>query len=296
MRPPRRDPHDEVRRHFTDRGFRGWRDRRHQRLLLPHPSPVILVEFDHHAGSRSTTISRRATTSTRSSARRTATTTAATSCVSTTSGSTTRAALTIRAGEPRVLLLALRPRVHDAHGDARRAPRLRPRASPTPGQRDGPVGRARHRRRAHRAGESGGLRHEPDLAPSASHRVRGGVAGSASGGRFILGLGTGHSAAVSAGARPSAPSAFKDGVAFTRALLRGRARDTERCHHRVAPTAAACRLRRRLGARRAAAAGAAADGVFINYGLQPEHVTRARTGVADGARRRRPRRGRPRRV
>src|SRR5256886_205762 len=33
-----------------------------------------------------------------------------------------------------------------------------------------------------------------------------------------------------------------------------------------------------------AAAGAVADGVFINYGLQAEHVARARGGVADGAR------------
>src|SRR5205823_14033925 len=39
-----------------------------------------------------------------------------------------------------------------------------------------------------------------------------------SGGRFVLGLGTGHSAAVSVGARPSTPRAFEDGVRFTRAL------------------------------------------------------------------------------
>ncbi|MBM3219416.1 MAG: LLM class flavin-dependent oxidoreductase [Candidatus Rokubacteria bacterium] len=42
------------------------------------------------------------------------------------------------------------------------------------------------------------------------------------GGRFMLGVGTGHSAAVSAGARPSTPSAFREALALTRTRLAGR--------------------------------------------------------------------------
>jgi len=93
------------------------------------------------------------------------------------------------------------------------------------------------------------------------------------GGRFVLGVGTGHSAAVSAGARPSGPAAFKEGLTFTRALLGG-----ERAPRRVPVYAAGS------GPGALAAAGASADGVFINYGLQAEHVARARAIVADGAR------------
>jgi len=107
---------------------------------------------------------------------------------------------------------------------------------------------------------------------------------SVSSGRFILGIGTGHSAAVSAGARPSAPRVFREGLAFTRALLAGE-RGTlngvttvlPRPAHRVPVYAAGS------GPGALAAAGATADGVFINYGLQPEHVTRARATVAEGA-------------
>jgi 5,10-methylenetetrahydromethanopterin reductase len=83
------------------------------------------------------------------------------------------------------------------------------------------------------------------------------------GGRFILGVGTGHSAAVSAGARPSTPSAFRETLALTRTRLAGRV-----------PLYAAG-----SGPGALAAAGAVADGVFINYGLQAEHVARARAHV-----------------
>ena len=106
-----------------------------------------------------------------------------------------------------------------------------------------------------------------------------------SSGRFILGVGTGHSAAVSAGARPSGPSAFKEGVAFTRALLAGE-RATLNGVTSVMPPPA-----RRVpvyaagsGPGALAAAGAVADGAFINYGLQAEHVERARSSLAEGAR------------
>jgi len=104
-------------------------------------------------------------------------------------------------------------------------------------------------------------------------------------GRFVLGVGTGHSAVVSAGARPSGPTAFREALAFTRALLAG-----ERATL-AGVTAVLPRPQRRVplyaagsGPGALAAAGAVADGVFINYGLQAEHVVRARAGVADGAR------------
>ena len=107
----------------------------------------------------------------------------------------------------------------------------------------------------------------------------------ASGGRFTLGVGTGHSAVVSAGARPTGPREFRDTLAFTRALLAGE-RATLGHVTAVLPKPA-----RRVpvyaagsGPGALAAAGAAADGVFINFGLQPEHVARARTSVANGAR------------
>ena len=104
-------------------------------------------------------------------------------------------------------------------------------------------------------------------------------------GRFVLGVGTGHSAVVSAGARPSGPAAFEERLAFTRALLAGERATLE------GVTAALPPPQRRVpvyaagsGPGALAVAGAASDGVFINYGLQAEHVDRARGAVADGAR------------
>jgi 5,10-methylenetetrahydromethanopterin reductase len=104
-------------------------------------------------------------------------------------------------------------------------------------------------------------------------------------GRFILGVGTGHSAAVSAGARPTAPAAFRDGLVFTRTLLAGEraswngaAAVLPKPAHRVPVYAAGS------GPGALTAAGAVADGVFVNYGLQAEHVTAARAHVREGAR------------
>jgi 5,10-methylenetetrahydromethanopterin reductase len=85
------------------------------------------------------------------------------------------------------------------------------------------------------------------------------------GGRFVLGVGTGHSAAVAAGAKASAPAAFRDGLTFLRSRL-----------GRVPVYAAGS------GPGALAAAGAVADGVFVNYGLQAEHVSRARAMVGGG--------------
>ena len=104
------------------------------------------------------------------------------------------------------------------------------------------------------------------------------------GGRFILGIGTGHSAAVSAGARPSAPTAFRDGVAFTRALLAGeRATFNGIASAMPRPARAVPVYAAGSGPGALAAAGAVADGAFINYGLQAEHVERAHASLARGA-------------
>ena len=106
----------------------------------------------------------------------------------------------------------------------------------------------------------------------------------ACGGRFVLGVGTGHSAAVSAGARPSGPGAFREGLAFTRAVLGGERATLGGMTAALPPPARRVPLYAAAsGPGALAAAGAVADGVFINYGLQAEHVARAREGVAAGA-------------
>ena len=109
--------------------------------------------------------------------------------------------------------------------------------------------------------------------------------GAACGNRFVLGVGTGHSAVASAGARPTGPAAFQNGLRFTRGLLAGERATldgvTATLPHgapRVPVYAAGS------GPRALAAAGASADGVFVNYGLQEEHVARARAAVDEGVR------------
>ena len=104
-------------------------------------------------------------------------------------------------------------------------------------------------------------------------------------GRFVLGVGAGHSGVVSAGARPSGPAAFKDGLRFTRALLAGE-RATLGSVTAVLPRSAGAvpLYAAASGPGALAAAGSVADGVFINYGLQRDHVEHARAGVAAGAR------------
>ena len=91
--------------------------------------------------------------------------------------------------------------------------------------------------------------------------------------------------AITAGAAASSPEGFRQGLAFTRALLAGERATLD------GVTAELPRPARRVpvyaagsgpGALRAA--GAVADGVFINYGLGAGHVARARDLVADGAR------------
>ena len=94
------------------------------------------------------------------------------------------------------------------------------------------------------------------------------------GGRLILGLGTGHSGVVNVGAAASSPGDFRRGLAEVRVRL-GELAGSRR---RVPVYAAAS------GPRALRAAGAVADGVFVNYGLGAEHVARARGLIAEGAR------------
>jgi 5,10-methylenetetrahydromethanopterin reductase len=90
-----------------------------------------------------------------------------------------------------------------------------------------------------------------------------------SGGRFVLGIGAGHSGVTNIGHRPSPPAALRDGLSRVRALL-----DRER---RVPVYAAAS------GPRALQAAGALADGAFVNHGLGAAETARARALLAEGA-------------
>jgi 5,10-methylenetetrahydromethanopterin reductase len=93
-------------------------------------------------------------------------------------------------------------------------------------------------------------------------------------GRLILGLGTGHSGVANVGAAASSPDDFRRGLAD----VRGRLAESAAGTRRVPVYAAAS------GPSALRAAGAVADGVFVNYGLGPEHVARARALIAEGAR------------
>lgn len=105
-----------------------------------------------------------------------------------------------------------------------------------------------------------------------------------SGGRMILGVGTGHSGVANVGASASAPGAFREGLRFTRALLAGERASLD------GTTMALPAPGRRVPVYAAASgpgalrtAGAVADGAFVNHGLQAEHVARARALIAGGA-------------
>src|SRR5215467_4326573 len=104
-------------------------------------------------------------------------------------------------------------------------------------------------------------------------------------GRLLLGLGRGHSGVANLGAAASAGPAFRDGLVFTRELLAG-----ERASLNDGPAMQLPPGRRRVPVYAAASgpgalrtAGAVADGTFVNYGLGPEHVARARATIAEGA-------------
>ena len=105
-----------------------------------------------------------------------------------------------------------------------------------------------------------------------------------SGGRMILGVGTGHSGVVNVGAAASGTAGFRERLRFTRALLAGErasldgtATQLPALDRRVPVYAAAS------GPNALRISGAVADGAFVNYGLQAEHVARARALITDGA-------------
>jgi 5,10-methylenetetrahydromethanopterin reductase len=106
-----------------------------------------------------------------------------------------------------------------------------------------------------------------------------------SGGRLILGVGTGHSGVGNIGGSPSSPEAFRRGLAFVRALLSG-----ERATLDGTPTQLPTLARRvpvyaaGSGPGALRAAGAVADGAFINFGLERAHVEQARGLLHEGAR------------
>jgi 5,10-methylenetetrahydromethanopterin reductase len=106
-----------------------------------------------------------------------------------------------------------------------------------------------------------------------------------SGGRLLLGIGTGHSGVGNIGGSPSSPEAFCRGLAFVRALLAGERATLD------GASAQLPRLARQVpiyaagsgpGALRVA--GAVADGVFVNFGLERGQVDLARGFVTEGAR------------
>ena len=98
--------------------------------------------------------------------------------------------------------------------------------------------------------------------------------GQLSGGRFVLGIGAGHSGVVNVGRRPSPPAALRDGLARVRALLDG---DGGAPRPRIPLYAAAS------GPGALRAAGATADGAFVNHGLGAAETARARALLAEGA-------------
>ncbi len=105
-----------------------------------------------------------------------------------------------------------------------------------------------------------------------------------SGGRMILGVGTGHSGVANVGARASAITDFRQGLRFTRALLAGQpAALGGKTARLAAPSRRVPVYAAASGPGALRAAGAIADGAFVNYGLQAEHVVRARALIAAGA-------------
>ncbi len=106
-----------------------------------------------------------------------------------------------------------------------------------------------------------------------------------SGGRMTLGIGTGHSGVVNLNQQAATAADFREGLRFTRALLDGESATLDGATTRLPA------LSRRVPVYAAASgpvalrtAGAVADGAFVNYGLQTEHVAAARALIDEGAR------------
>lgn len=105
------------------------------------------------------------------------------------------------------------------------------------------------------------------------------------GGRVILGVGTGHSGVVNLGAGASRPASFREGLRVTRALLAGESATLDGVTIRLpAPSRRVPVYAAASGPVALRTVGAVADGAFVNYGLQAEHVARVRADIAAGAR------------
>lgn len=103
-------------------------------------------------------------------------------------------------------------------------------------------------------------------------------------GRTVLGIGVGHSGTRNLGSPSSPPGELADGVTFIKELLRGQPASYRggSAHlpwvKRPSPVFLAASHPRSL-----AAAGATADGVFINYGLGAENLRESQTAVVNAA-------------
>jgi 5,10-methylenetetrahydromethanopterin reductase len=106
----------------------------------------------------------------------------------------------------------------------------------------------------------------------------------ASGGRSILGIGSGHSGVANVGGSPTGAAALREGIGFLRSVLSGEPASWRgvTTHlpwvRRSVPVYAAA-----SGPGALRAAGAVADGAYVNYGLGPQHVSRARELIGAGA-------------
>jgi len=106
----------------------------------------------------------------------------------------------------------------------------------------------------------------------------------ASGGRTILGIGAGHSGVANVGGAPAGAGALRDGIGFLRSALSGEPASWRGVSthlpwvRRGVPVYAAA-----SGPAALRAAGAVADGAFVNYGLGPDHVSHARGLIEAGA-------------
>lgn len=103
-------------------------------------------------------------------------------------------------------------------------------------------------------------------------------------GRAVLGIGVGHSGTRNLGAPSLSPAELADGVTFVKTLLRG-----QPASHRGAPAhlpwvrSPSPVFLAASHPRSLRAAGAAADGVFINFGLGPENVAASQETVTQAA-------------
>src|ERR1700730_9985435 len=106
----------------------------------------------------------------------------------------------------------------------------------------------------------------------------------AAGGRTILGIGAGHSGVANVGGAPTRAADLREGVLFLKTALsgapaawRGAAAHLPWVKRAVPVYAAAS------GPAALRAAGAVADGAFVNYGLGAAEVARVRGLIAEGA-------------